>query len=208
MSKVISKVRCYNPNQSDTTKGNINHLFYIARRKMALANENCITTFGVVEGVEVERVSVQKLAKIVGEKSDSKTNIYRGMISLKESDALELGFDKQVEWKEMMERNIYDIAKTLGIPPLNSQWIGAVHWKKNNPHIHYILWDKAQQINDCYISTKQQIAIKNLVTKDIFEGELKKYYEIQDEVKKKLKDKKVELEFKAFNIKNCTGKIA
>lgn len=208
MSKVISKVRCYNPSYSNTAQGNKNHLYYIARRNMALANEKGVPTFGEIEGLDVENAPLKDIAKEIGRKSKNRTNIYRGIISLRENEALELGFDKQEEWKELMQRRIYDIGKELGIPPLNCQWVSVVHLKKGNPHLHYMVWDKSQKINNYFITTKQQCKIRELLTKDIFNDELQKYYKIQDEVKSTLTNKAMALEMKAFDNKNCVGKLA
>ncbi len=208
MSKVISKVRCYNPSFSRTPKGNASHLYYIANRKMAIRNEKGISTFGEIEGINVEDVKPKEIAKEIRKKSKNKTNIYRGMISLRTKEALELGFDKQEEWKELMQRRVYDIAKKLGIPPLNTQWVGVVHLKKSNIHLHYILWDKAQTINDYFIPTKKQDELRELLIKDIFDDELKQYYEIQDEIRGTLRDEAIALEMKAFDNNNCIGKVA
>lgn len=208
MSKVISKIRCYNPNKGDTTSGNINHLYYIARRNMTLKNEKGIPTFGEIDNIDVENAHLKDIAKEIAIKSNKKTNIYRGIISLKEGDALELGFDKQAEWKSLMERRIFDIGKELGIPPLNCQWLAVVHFKKGNPHLHYMLWDKEQKINSYFIHPRTQGKVRELLTKDIFEDELKQYYQIQDETRKKLRDKEIALSLKAFDVRNCKGKIA
>lgn len=208
MSKVISKVRCYNPSYSNTPQGNKNHLYYIARRNMAIRNEKGIPIFGLIEGIDIENAPLKDIAKEIGKKSEDKTNIYRGIISLRENEALQLGYDKQEEWKELMQRRIYDIGKELGIPSLNCQWVAVVHLKKGNPHLHYMVWDKSQKINNYFITTKQQCRIRELLTKDIFDEELQKYYEIQDEIKGTLRDKAMRLEMKAFDNKNCVGKLA
>lgn len=208
MSKVISKVRCYNPSYSNTTQGNKNHLYYIARRNMAIRNEKGVPTFGEIDGLDVENAPLKDIAREIGIKSDKRTNIYRGIISLRENEALELGYDKQKEWKELMQRRVYDIGKELGIPPLNCQWVAVVHLKKGNPHLHYMLWDKSQKINDYFITTKQQCKIRELLTKYIFDDELQEYYNIQDEIKSNLRNNAMAIEMKAFDNKNCVGKLA
>lgn len=208
MSKVISKVRCYNPSKSNTTSGNVNHLYYIARRNMTLKNENGIPTFGEIDNIDVENAKLKDIAREIAHKSNKKTNIYRGIISLKEEDALQLGYDKREEWKALMERKVYDIGKKLGVPPLNCQWVAVVHYKKNNPHIHYMLWDKEQKINDYFITSRKQNEIREMITKEIFEDEFQKYYNIQDEIKSNFRDKELALSLKAFDFKNCVGKIA
>lgn len=208
MSKVISKVRCYNPSFKDTPSGNRNHLYYIARRNMALQNEKGVATFGEIEGIDVANANLTDIGKEIIRKSNKRTNIYRGIISLKEDEALELGYDKQKTWEELMQRRVYDIASKLNIPPLNVQYVGVVHLKKGNPHLHYMLWDKNQGINSYFITTKQQCEIRELLTKDIFEDELQEYYDIQDEIKSSFRNNAMALEIKAFDKRSCIGKLA
>ncbi len=208
MSKVISKIRCYNPSYKSTPNGNRNHLYYIAKRKMAMANEFGNTTFGEIEGLDLERAKLKDIAAEITRKSNQKTNIYRGIISLKQEDALKLGFDNKSEWEDLMHRNIYDIAKELGVPPLNTEWVAVVHLKKGNPHIHYMLWDKKQEVNSYFITPKTQNRIREMITKDIFSDELEKYYEIQNDLRKELRSEKVKLQLKAFSSKANIGKLA
>lgn len=208
MSKVISKIRCYNPSFKNTPQGNKNHLYYIARRNMAIANEKGVSTFGEIDGINVQEAHLKEIAKEINRKSLERTNIYRGIISLKELDALKLGYDKQSNWNELMQRQVYDIAKELGISPLNTQWVAVVHLKKGNPHLHYMLWDKDQKINSCFITTKQQCKVRELLTKDIFEDELQEYYDIQNDIKSKFRSNAIALEIKSFDKGACIGKIA
>ena len=207
MSKVISKIRCYNPSFKNTPQGNKNHLYYIARRNMAISNEKGVSTFGEIDGINVKEAHLKEIAKEITRKSVRKTNIYRGIISLKESDALKLGYDKQSNWNELMQRRVYDIAKELGISPLNTQWVAVVHLKKGNPHLHYMLWDKDQKINSYFITTKQQCKVRELLTKDIFEDELQEYYDVQNDIKSKFRSNVIALEIKAFDKGACIGKV-
>lgn len=208
MSNVISKVRCYNPSKSDTASGNKNHLNYIARRNMAIPNEKGVTTFGSISNLDVKTEKLSTIRAYIGDKSLQKTNIYRGIISLKESDALNLGYDKQEMWEDLLRRKAPEIAKILGIPPLNAEWVGVVHLKKGNPHLHYMLWDKDQKINNYYISVTKQNRIRELLTKDIFDEELQEYYSLMNKAKNTLRNNTMALEIKAFDKSTCIGKLA
>ncbi len=208
MSKVISKLRCYNPSISDTPARNSSHLNYIAKRSHALKNEFGKTTFGNACGIDVNNSSIDEVGKYIYKKSREKTNIYRGMISMREDEALELGYDKLEEWNILMKNKIYDVANVVNINMSNVEWVGVVHLKKNNIHLHYLMWDKEQQINRYYISTYQQNKIRDILTKYIFENELIKYYEIKNNSKNKLRDNSILLEIKAFNKEFCNGKLA
>ncbi|MCX8075232.1 MAG: relaxase MobL [Clostridia bacterium] len=206
MSKVISKLRCYNPSKLDSTRGNIGHLYYISRRSNALLYDNK-TVFGRIGNSDLTDLDLKDIGRHIADKSNNKTNIYRGIISLKEEDALELGYDKVSEWESLMKEKVYDIAGVVNIDMPNAEWIAVVHLKKGNPHLHYMMWDKEQQINRYYISLYQQNTIREILTKHIFENELSKYYEIKNETKNKLRDRTIALELKAFNESVCKGKL-
>ena len=208
MSKVVSKIRCYNPSQKNSISGNLNHLSYISGRNMAMFNEKGIATIGDVENIVVNETRAEELKQYLYKIATSKTNIYRGIISIREYDALELGYDKQNTWNDMMKRNIYDIGKKLNLSITGMEWLGVVHIKKGNPHIHYMIWDKNQKINRYFINTYKQDEIRKLLIKDIFSNELSMYYEELNNSKKTLRDKAISIEIKAFDNSKCLGKIA
>lgn len=208
LSKVISKVRCYNPSESKSISGNVNHLDYIAKRNMAIYNNKGISTFGDIENIKVEETNIDYLKKYILKIASKKINIYRGIISLKEDDAIKLGFDKQKIWKDMMNRNIYDIGKKLGLSISGMEWIAVVHLKKGNPHLHYELWDKNQKINRYFITTKKQEDIRKQLIKDIFSDELSIFYQELNNTKNDLRSEAVTLELKAIDKNYCNGKVA
>lgn len=208
LSKVISKIRCYNPSEYRSISGNINHLEYIAKRNMAIYNEKGISTFGDIENIKVEETNIEYLKKYVSKIANKKNNIYRGIISLKEEDAIQLGFDKQKTWKDMMNRNVYDVGEKLGLSISGMEWIAVVHLKKGNPHLHYELWDKNQKINRYNITTKKQEDIRKQLVKDIFCDELAIYYKELNNTKNNLRNEVTTLELKAIYKNYCNGKVA
>lgn len=208
MAKVISKIRAYSPNKKDTPTGNIKHLYYIATRTNAVFNEYGSSIFGYYDYHKLsEDIQKKEVAKYIKSISQAKNNVYRGIISLREDDAIRLGYDKRETWEKMIKNNIQDIAKVLKIPFSRLEYVGVVHLKKGNPHLHYMFWDRSQRISKCYISTYQQNKIRDIITKGIYKEELKELYEQRDEIKKDLKGKDLIEEMKAINIENCDSKI-
>lgn len=117
MAKVISKLRAYSPNKKDTPIGNIKHLYYIATRKNAVFNEFGSCIFGYYNYQKLsEDIQKKEVARYIKMISKEKNNVYRGIISLRESDAIRLGYDKRENWELMIKKNIQDIAKVLNIP--------------------------------------------------------------------------------------------
>lgn len=208
MVKVISKLRAYSPNKKDTPTGNIKHLYYIATRTNALTNEYGSSIFGYYNYRNLQPdIQKKEVAKYIKNISQEKNNIYRGIISLRESDAIRLGYDNRKQWEIMIKKNIQEIAKVMNIPFSRLEYCGVVHLKKGNPHLHYMFWDRSQKINRCYISTYQQNKVRDIVTKGIYNEELQELYVQRDKIKKDLKNRDLVEEMKAINIENCDPKI-
>ena len=208
MAKVISKLRAYSPNKKDTPTGNIKHLYYIATRKNAVINEYGSSIFGYYNYSNLKPdIQKKEVAKYIKAISEEKNNVYRGIISLKEEDAIRLGYTTRKQWETMIQKNIQEIAKVMNIPFSRLEYCGVVHLKKGNPHLHYLFWDRSQKINRCYISEYQQNRIRDIITKGIYKEELQELYNERDTIKNDLKSRDLVEEMKVINIENCDSKI-
>ena len=208
MAKVISKLRVYSPNKRDTPTGNIKHLYYIATRKNAVINEYGSAIFGYYNYKNLEPdIQKKEVAKYIKAISQEKNNVYRGIISLREDDAIRLGYTNRKQWETMIQKNIQEIAKVMNIPFSRLEYCGVVHLKKGNPHLHYMFWDRSQKINRCYISEYQQNRIRDIITKGIYKEELQELYNERDTIKNDLKNRDLVEEMKTINIENCDSKI-
>ncbi len=208
MSKVITKLRAYSPNKKDTPTGNMNHLYYIATRTNAMCNEYGSTIFGYYNYNKLQDDITRKdVAKYIKKISQEKNNVYRGIISLREEDAIRLGYDKRETWEMMIKKNIQEIAKVVNVPFSRLEYVGVFHLKKGNPHLHYMFWDREQKINKCYISEYQQNKIRDIITKGIYKEEMEELYKERDEIKNDLKSRDFLAEMKIINIANCDSKI-
>ena len=208
MAKVISKLRAYSPNKKDTPTGNIKHLYYIATRKNAVINEYGSSIFGYYNyGNLKPDIQKKEVAKYIKAISEEKNNVYRGIVSLREDDAIRLGYTNRKQWETMIQKNIQEIAKVMNIPFSRLEYCGVVHLKKGNPHLHYMFWDRSQKINRCYISEYQQNRIRDIITKGIYKEELQELYNERDTIKNDLKNRDLVEEMKTINIENCDSKI-
>ena len=208
MAKVISKLRAYSPNKKDTPTGNIKHLYYIATRKNAVINEHGSSIFGYYNYSSLKPdIQKKEVAKYIKAISEEKNNVYRGIISLKEEDAIRLGYTTRKQWETMIQKNIHELAKVMNIPFSRLEYCGVVHLKKGNTHLHYMFWDRSQKINRCYISEYQQNRIRDIITKGIYKEELQELYNERDTIKNDLKNRDLVEEMKTINIENCDSKI-
>lgn len=207
-AKVISKLRCYSPNLKDTPTGNVKHLYYISDRTNAMKNIYNNSIFGYINYKNLsDNVEKIDIAKYIRDLSMKKTNVYRGIISLKEQDAVKLGYTERRQWEYLLKNSIKDIGNIMNIPSSNLEYIAVVHYKKGNPHIHYMFWDKNQSVNSCFITENQQNKIRNIVTKRVYEEELKELYVEKDNLKKDISSMELINYIKSTNIDFCDEKI-
>lgn len=194
MSRVIFKMSFKHPNFKDTISKNISHVEYIATRP---GTDKTITEADLKRELEkgIEIISsddetymqyidkrpnshglfgqegVEDPKEIQEEISNANSFVWRGIVSLKEDDAKNLGYLKKEQWQDMLRKKIPDMASEMGIPITNLKWVGAVHMEKGHPHAHIMLWEKEPQRTIGVISNKNLENIRKMFTDEIFEEE-------------------------------------
>lgn len=185
-SKVISKIRCYSPNFKNTGVRNYNYLHYIATREgvdlkplkeeLAADNETYMRyiherprSHGLFGNIDTDDLtSVLKVMKTVSKKQC----VYRGILSLSEEDAKELGFMNKDAWNNYLLLALPDISEILGIPASELQWVAAFHNEKGHPHVHYMLWtSNPTHVQSPFISVPQQHQCRELFSGRFFAEE-------------------------------------
>ena len=184
-AKVISKIRCYSPNSRNTPIRNYNSLYYIATREGVdltpdhsdpSDNETYMRyiherprSHGLFGNIDTHDINA--VCTTVRHISES-CCIYRGILSLSEPDAKELGFMEKTAWKDFLTLSLPDIAETLGIPTTEMVWIAAFHKEKGHPHVHYMLWDNnPDHIQTPFISVPQQHKCREIFSGRFFAAE-------------------------------------
>lgn len=198
-SPLISKIRCHNPNKHKSRVCNRNYLVYIATREGVDLSEVSSTELKI-ENLDDEYVSAESAndlyAKYIAERPGSSglfgnfnledvntcanriadltasgQNIYRGIVSLSETDAIELGYDQKDHWVAFMRATMPDIASQFNIPIDKLQWTAAVHMEKAHPHCHYMFWRTDDTVSSSYIHTSTQDACREILSKEMFKAE-------------------------------------
>lgn len=97
--------------------------------------------------------------------------IYRGIISLSEQDALELGYTNKKQWELYMNSAMYWIRKEFNIDINDFRWVAAFHMEPTHPHCHYMFWDSSSKIHSSYIHLTKQHACREALSKEMFHDE-------------------------------------
>lgn len=110
-------------------------------------------------------------AKYVSDLTKQGRVIYRGFVSLREDDALQLGFDEKQAWVDYIRQVMPDIAKEFHIPIDKLEWAGAFHVKEGHPHCHFMFWSKDPMIQKSFVSVGTNVRCRELLSKEMFHME-------------------------------------
>ena len=193
---LISKIRCYNPNKNKSRVCNRNHLIYIGTREgvdlSAVENhienmdDNRITeqsandlyahyiaerplSHGLFGNIDVS--DINHVANQLADLTAQGKVIYRGIVSLSEADAMQLGYTQKENWVNFMRATIPDVARVFNIPIDQLRWTAAVHMEQSHPHCHYMFWSEGACVTDPYIHTSKQNQCRELLSKEMFKAE-------------------------------------
>lgn len=187
MNNVVFLFESFNPNKRTTFFKHKNYTNYLAYSEYAIRNQN--TTHGLFGKINEfpniqEMDDIEQVNKHITELARNKVPIYRVTLSLKEYDAIRLGYDKQEKWKELFESKLVSFAEKMNIKYEDLQYTGAVHLESGHPHLQVMLWSKQRDRMNYYINYGKVNKMRNEFTNAIFREDLIQLYEEKDIAKK------------------------
>jgi predicted transcriptional regulator YdeE len=200
MSSVIFKSSFAHPNLKKTRQKNSSHVAYISTRtgvdksitKRDLENEfgidyihkssiynDLLDEKGYLKYINERPRShglfgesgIEDLKSVQAEIKKHSSFVWRNIISLREEDALRIGFTNKEQWQDMLRKKMPEIAAEIGIKIPNLRWVGAVHMEKGHPHAHVLIWEKIPQIMRGELGSQCINRIRKILTDEIFENE-------------------------------------
>ena len=118
------------------------------------------------------------LEKVIDEVSNTKGNLYTGVLSLRREDAHALSYENAATWKMVIEKNLPKIAESYKIPLNDLKWYAAFHNESHHPHCHMLIYSTGKQP---YINKTGIENIKSAIATDIFRDELSCIYQVQQQ---------------------------
>lgn len=205
ISAIMYKQRFKPVNLKSTPNKNAEHIRYIGTRSGVIKNENDRHgLFGNIydkNSLEIKH-KIKDVMELVRQKSYEKKNIYRSVISFSPDNAMiKLGNPITREaWQELVKQNIEIIARDNNISLSNMRWVAAAHDTPNHPHVHIAFWDESQEIQKNFVNPKIPAGIRTKLIKNIFEDELREYYENKKQTEIRMRDVNSEMthEFEAY----------
>ena len=114
-------------------------------------------------GVEVN------LKEVSRELNAFEGTIWTAIVSIRREDAEKLGFDTGARWRNMLRAHRDELAEIFQIKPETFTWYSAFHDEGHHPHVHMIIYDKA---NNGYLDKQGVERIKSIFAHDIFRDEM------------------------------------
>ena len=167
---------------SDIVANKKNYVGYLANRPGAVK----FGSHGLFSQTD-EPISLKKVAKDV---SEHKGNIWTHVVSLRRDDAQKMGYDNLTAWRDLIKRQMPNIAKQSKIDIANLKWYAAFHDKKTNPHVHIVVYSTNERegfltehgiekicssfMNDIYADELKHLCQQQTETRDLLKAESEK----------------------------------
>ena len=135
-----------------------------------------------------EPINLEKIAKEV---ADHGGNVWTHVVSLRRDDAQKMGYDNLNAWRDLVIRQIPNIAKNQKIDLKNLRWYAAFHDKKTNPHVHIIVYSTNER--EGFLTNHGIEKIRSGFANDVYSDELLHIYEQQTDLRNLLKKESEQL---------------
>ena len=133
-------------------------------------------------------INLEKTAKEIAEHGG---NVWTHVVSLRRDDAQKMGYDNLNAWRDLVVRQIPNIAKNQKINLKNLRWYAAFHDKETNPHVHIIVYSTDER--EGFLTNHGIEKIRSGFANDIYSDEMHQLYEQQTDLRNLLKKESEQL---------------
>lgn len=135
-----------------------------------------------------EPINLEKVAKDIANHGG---NVWTHVVSLRRDNAQAMGYDNLKAWRELVKRQIPNIAKNQKIDMANLKWYAAFHDKKTNPHVHIIVYSTNER--EGFLTNHGIEKIRSGFANDIYADELHNLYAQQTDLRNQMKKESEQL---------------
>ncbi|MEG1761132.1 MAG: hypothetical protein RR251_04425 [Hydrogenoanaerobacterium sp.] len=169
-----------------TKQNHIDYVKYLGTRPGAVFGEGLEHgLFGKYADNEFGDIKdIDDAANYVGEMFEQGKNVYRCVISLKEDEAVKLGYMEREKWVELLKTKMFDISDEYNMKFENAEYVGGFHFEKGHPHLQFNLWDKTQTIRRKILPApqfeKQMENIRAKLSKEVYKDAVQEILKEKD----------------------------
>ena len=128
------------------------------------------------------KIDMDAVAQEVGQ---HKGIIWTHVISLHREDAERLGYNRAEAWRELVRRNVTELAEAQKIDISNLQWYGAFHNTTHHPHMHLLVYSR--DAKQGWLTKKGIDSLRSALGNDIFRLEQYKLFSMETDLRDRLK---------------------
>lgn len=155
-----------------------------------LANRPKVVKFGS-HGLFSQENKPIDLNKVAKEVANHGGVVWTHVVSLRRDDAQKMGYDNLTAWRELVKRQIPNIAANTKINMKNLRWYAAFHDKETNPHVHIIIYSTDEK--EGFLTNHGIEKIRSGFANDIYSDELHHLYAQQTDTRNLLKQESAKL---------------
>lgn len=112
--------------------------------------------------------------------------VFTHIISLRREDAERLGYNHAKAWRNLIRRNVTEMAVAHNISLSNMKWYAGFHDKDHHPHIHLIVYSRDGKQG--WITKKSIEDMRSLFGNDIFRNEQYKLFQAETQQRDLVKE--------------------
>ena len=131
------------------------------------------------------------LDRVVKAVANHKGNVWTHIVSLRRDNAQAMGYDNLTAWRNLVIRQIPNIAKHSKIDMKNVKWYAAFHDKESNPHVHIVVYSENER--EGFLTNHGIEKIRSGFANDIYADELHHLYSQQTNIRNLLKKESEQL---------------
>lgn len=135
-----------------------------------------------------EKIDLDQIAEEV---SNHQGTIWTHVVSLRREDAERLGYNNAKAWRDLVRRNMIQIAEAHKIDVSDLQWYAAFHNTTHHPHIHLMVYSKNPKQG--WLTKKSIDDMRRLFGNDIFRHEQYKLFQMETQQRDIIKERFKEL---------------
>lgn len=113
--------------------------------------------------------------------------VFTHIISLRREDAERLGYNNAKAWRNLIRRNVTEMAVAHNISLSNMKWYAGFHDKDHHPHIHLIVYSRDGKQG--WITKKSIEDMRSLFGNDIFRNEQYKLFQTETQQRDMVKER-------------------
>ncbi|MBS3937219.1 MAG: hypothetical protein KGZ50_01430 [Peptococcaceae bacterium] len=112
--------------------------------------------------------AIPDITSVAQELKQHNSIVWRGILSLREDDAIKYGHTNRSKWEQTLRATLPDLGHKMGISSEHFRWFAAFHKEAGHPHVHLVFWDSSCQRQKGRLSADEMAHIRGSLLREIY----------------------------------------